>query len=123
MLYEVITVYPTLVEIASGKPCADTQIQGKSIMPLVKGEKFPDRNLYFFRSYEDQYAAIIQGDWKLIKYHAGQPELYNVTKDIGEVSNLIFNNPSIAKKLLAELDAWEKVAVPVYDENHNKIKN
>jgi arylsulfatase A-like enzyme len=120
---QTIDVYPTLVEIASGKSCTETQIQGKSILPLVKGEQFADRNLYFFRSYEDQYAAIIQGDWKLIKYHKGPSELYNVKKDIGEASNLIFNNPSIAKKLEAELAAWEKVAVPLYDANHNKIKN
>ncbi len=120
---QTIDVYPTLVEIASGKPCREKQIQGKSILPLVKGGEFPDRSLYFFRSYEDQYTAIIKGDWKLIKYHKGVSELYNVKKDIGEVSNLIFNNPSIAKKLEKELVEWEKVAVPVYDENHHKIKN
>ena len=99
---------------ASGKPCADTQIQGKSLMPLVKGEKFPERKLYFFRSYEDQYAAIIDGDWKLIKYHKGETELYNIKKDSGEVSNLIYNHPSIAKRLIDDLNAWEKQAVPVY---------
>jgi arylsulfatase A-like enzyme len=111
---QTLDVYPTLVEIASGKPCMDTQIQGKSLLPLIKGDRFPPRKLFFFRSYEDQYAAIIDGDWKLIKYHKGQPELYNIKKDSGEVSNLIYNNPSIARRLLDELNAWEKQAVPAY---------
>jgi arylsulfatase A-like enzyme len=111
---QTLDVYPTLVEIASGSPCTDTQIQGKSLIPLVKGKTFPERKLFFFRSYEDQYAAIIDGDWKLIKYHKGEAELYNIKKDSGEVSNLIYNHPTIAKRLLDDLNAWEKKAVPAY---------
>lgn len=109
---QTIDVYPTLVEIASGKPCTDKQIQGKSLMPLLKGEEMEERDLFFFRSYEDQYAAIISGDWKLIKYHVGPSQLYNIKEDMGEVSNLIYNKPSIAKKLEAQLAEWEKEAVP-----------
>lgn len=111
---QTIDVYPTLLEIASGKTCTDAQIQGKSLLPLVRGEKFPERNLHFFRSYEDQYEAIISGDWKLIKYHCGLIQLYNVKKDMGEVSDLIFNNPGMAKKLENDLNNWEKEAVPAY---------
>ena len=73
-----------------------------------------DRNLFLFRSYEDQYEAIISGDWKLIKYHSGIKQLYNVKEDVGEVSNLIFNKPGLASKLQKDLDAWEKEAVPKY---------
>ena len=81
----------------------------------MKGEKVAPRNLYFFRSYEDQYAAIIQGDWKFIKYRSGLEELYNVKDDVGEISNLIYNNPGIAAKLSKELADWERKAVPVFD--------
>jgi arylsulfatase A-like enzyme len=111
---QTLDVYPTLVEIASGELCTDKQIQGKSLIPLVNGKEVPERKLYFFRSYEDQYAAIIDGDWKLIKYHKGETELYNIKKDSGEVSNLIYNHPSIAKRLMDDLNAWEKEAVPSY---------
>lgn len=31
---QTLDVFPTLVEIASGKPCTDTQIQGKSLLPI-----------------------------------------------------------------------------------------
>ncbi|BAX79078.1 sulfatase [Labilibaculum antarcticum] len=109
---QTLDVYPTLVEIASGKKCAEKQIQGKSLLPLLKGEEFKERNLYFFRSYEDQYAAIISGDWKLIKYHSGLLQLYNVKEDKGEVNNLIFVKTAIAKNLAKELSAWEQEAVP-----------
>lgn len=111
---QTLDVFPTLIEIASGEPCPDTQIQGKSLLPLMNGEKFPERNLYFFRSYEDQYAAIISGDWKLIKYHNSTSQLYNIREDIGEAGNLIYTKPKIAAKLQSALDAWEKEAVPEY---------
>jgi arylsulfatase A-like enzyme len=111
---QTLDVYPTLVEAASGVPCTDAHIQGKSMLPFVKGGKPGDRKLYFYRSYEDQYAAIIDGDWKLIKYRKGDPELYNIKNDMGEVSNLIYNHPTIAKRLMDDLNEWEKTAVPKY---------
>lgn len=109
---QTIDVYPTLVEIASGKPCPDNWIQGRSLLPLVRGEEWPDRDLFFFRSYEDQYAAIISGEWKLIKYHKGQPQLYNLEKDMSEVNNLVYVRPSIVSKLMKKLEQWEAEAVP-----------
>ena len=109
---QTIDVFPTLMEIASGTPYMNDSIQGQSLMPLIKGEEFPDRNLYFFRSYEDQYAAIISGDWKLIKYHKGPAELYNIKKDQSEINNLINVETEIAKKLREDLEKWEEEAVP-----------
>ncbi|MRT91983.1 sulfatase [Ancylomarina sp. 16SWW S1-10-2] len=109
---QTLDVYPTLVEIASGKKCIEKQIQGKSLMPLLKGEKFADRDLHFFRSYEDQYCSMISGDWKYIKYHKGKPQLYNIKNDIGEVRNLIYMKTAIANKMAKRLSDWEQEAVP-----------
>lgn len=109
---QTIDVFPTLMEIASGTHYTNDRIQGKSLMPLVREEEFPERNLYFFRSYEDQYAAIISGDWKLIKYHKGPDELYNIKKDQSEINNLINVETETAKRLKEALKRWEEEAVP-----------
>lgn len=109
---QTLDLFPTLVEIASGKPCSDTQINGKSLMPLVNGKSMEARNLYFFRSYEDQYAAVIKGDWKLVKYHSGKFELFNVKDDISEQNNLIDVKHDIADKLKKEISEWEQEVVP-----------
>ncbi|WP_211320021.1 sulfatase [Dyadobacter jejuensis] len=106
-----IDLYPTLIEIASGKKCEDKQINGVSLMPLVKGKKLKSRNLYFFRSYEDQYAAVISGDWKLVKYHSGRYDLFNIAKDISEKNNLYGTNQKEESKLKSELANWEKSVV------------
>jgi len=109
---QTIDVYPTLVEIASGKKCSDKGVNGKSIMPLILNKKFKDRDLFFFRSYEDQYAAIISGDWKMIKYHSGKYEMFNITNDIGEKENLIDKDIKQANLLKKKLNKWERRAVP-----------
>jgi arylsulfatase A-like enzyme len=110
-----IDIYPTLVEMASGKPCTDDWIQGKSLMPILNGGSMEARNLYFFRSYEDQYAAVINGAWKLVKYHSGKYELFNVVEDISEQNNLIGKNLEQENQLKMQLEKWELEAVPTYN--------
>lgn len=109
-----IDLYPTLIEIASGKKCEDHWIQGKSLLPFMKGKSIEKRKLYFFRSYEDQYVAVIEGDWKLIKYHSGLFHLFNITKDISEKNDLIGIGLEIEIKLKTDIANWEKEAVPKY---------
>ena len=109
-----IDLYPTLMEIASGKKYENNDIQGVSLMPILKGNTIEERSLYFFRSYEDQYAAVLSGDWKLIKYHSGKFQLFNVTKDISEQKNLIGTGLAIENQLKTNIAAWEAEAVPEY---------
>jgi len=109
---ETIDVYPTLVELASGKPCKDKQVVGKSLVPALNGKKLKDRDLFMFRSYEDQNAAIINGDWKLIKYRSGKVQLYNISNDESETTNLINVYPERAKNMLERLNKWIEEATP-----------
>ncbi|MDO6818493.1 sulfatase [Zobellia sp. 1_MG-2023] len=109
-----IDVFPTLVEIASGKKSKNKNIQGKSLMPLLQGKEFKKRNLFFFRSYEDQYTAIMNGDWKMVKYHSGRHDLFNIKEDQSESKNLINIEVDQAKKMKKQLEKWEKEAVPEF---------
>ena len=109
-----IDIYPTLVELASGKKYQNDAIQGVSLLPLLKGNKIAKRNLYFLRSYEDQYAAVISGDWKLIKYHSGKFQLFNVTEDISEQHDLIGTGLKIEATLKEDIRNWERDFVPAY---------
>ncbi len=107
-----LDIFPTLVEIAFGKKPTEKNINGVSLLPLLKGGTLPKRNLYFFRSYEDQYAAVVSGDWKYIKYHSGGDKLFNLLIDIGEQKNLTEEYPEKAAALKEDLVRWEKEAVP-----------
>lgn len=109
-----VDLFPTLVEIASGEAYKNNDIQGVSLMPLLMGDDIPKRNLYFFRSYEDQYSSVISGDWKLVKYHSGKFQLFNVAEDISEQNNRIGEGLKIEEELKTDIANWEKEAVPEY---------
>ena len=95
-----------------GKPCKDKQVVGKSLVPVLKGKKLKDRDLFMFRSYEDQNAAIINGEWKLIKYRSGKVQLYNISNDESETTNLINVYPERTKDMLERLNKWIEEATP-----------
>ncbi|MFR9587746.1 MAG: sulfatase/phosphatase domain-containing protein, partial [Rikenellaceae bacterium] len=118
-----IDFYPTFVEIATGKKCKDEQIQGVSILPLLKGKTIKDRNIYMWRSYHDQYAALICGDWKIIKWFTGKYQMYNLRSDIGETTDLQNVETKRFEKMKKELWAWEQEAIPAYEDDYrDRIK-
>lgn len=115
---QTIDVFPTITAIASNNAYQPKDIQGINLLPEMKGGTLKSRDLFFYRSYEDQYAAIISGDWKLIKYRSGTYKLFNVSDDISEKNDLIDKGLSIEKKLKRKLKKWESRAVPEYQNDH-----
>jgi len=59
-------------------------------------------------------AYVRDGDWKLIRFFAGNPdgtdrfELYNLREDIGETNNLAAQHPAIVARLAKELEEFLK---------------
>lgn len=44
---QALDFFPTFMEIATGKKYKNKELDGESIMPLLKGKKMKERNLYF----------------------------------------------------------------------------
>lgn len=103
-------LFPTLVELAGGKVEAFPDLDGKSLLPLLKDSKASlNRDaIYFYRSYEDRYAAIITGDWKLIAHRSGTHELYNLKNDPYETMDLATEKREIVAELAERIEQWEK---------------
>lgn len=121
---QALDFFPTFMEIATGKKYKNKELDGESIMPLLHGKKMKERNLYFFRAYNtDQYAAIINGDWKLIKYHSGKYQLYNLHNDISETTDLKNVYPERFEKMKKDLRNWEENVVPEYENDYRKRIN
>lgn len=101
---------PTLLEACGVK--AEGSFDGVSIFPLWKGDKLPDRTLYWhFPHYTNQGSrpagAIRDGRWKLIQhYEDGQTELFDLEKDVGEETDLAAREPERAKAMRDKLAAW-----------------
>jgi arylsulfatase A-like enzyme len=104
--------YPTLLELAGVPVPAEQEVDGVSLVPLLKGEKIADRPLYWhYPHYGNQggepSSIILENDWKLIHYHEdGRDELYQLASDPGEQKNVLSREADRAKELRARLDAW-----------------
>ena len=105
-----IDLAPTLLSVAGASAPGD--MQGRSLAPLLKGEKVKWRDSFLIEYYSDRvfprmermgYKAARNGRWKYIHYLEleGMDELYDLKTDPYEMKNLI-NHPG-AKKALGEM--------------------
>ena len=109
-LVQSIDVFPTLIEIAGGDPARFRDLDGTSLLPTIQENSTLDRGepIYGYRAYEDLYASVRDGDWKLLAYRSGGVRLYNIAKDIKEENELSEVYPEKVDALRAKLVEWEK---------------
>ncbi len=130
-----VDFYPTLMEAAGVKRRKGAQLDGVSLLPVLKDASAslgrPALHWHFpayLQGYTPRHgafrttpaAAVRMGDWKLIEYFEdGTLELYNLKNDIGEKTNLAKKNPAKGKELHAAMLQWRKeIKAPVPTEKN-----
>lgn len=96
-------LFPTFCEIAGATPPAG--VEGKSLLPLVRGESRQVRDV-LYTGYRDGQRAILDGRWKLIRYPlVDRTQLFDLQSDPRELVNLAGKPEHAAKEagLLARL--------------------
>lgn len=103
-------LFPTLVELAGGDVSKYPNVDGISLLPTIRHNSTLRRGapIYGYRAYEDLYASVRDGDWKLLAYRSGTLKLYNIADDLGEKNELARANPGKVRELRARLVTWEK---------------
>ncbi len=102
-------LFPTLIDIAGGDTSKYEDLDGISLLPTIQKNNSLNRDpIYGYRAYEDLYASVRDGDWKLLAYRSGKLELYNIKKDKEETNDLSKNNSDKVKELVNQLKQWEK---------------
>ncbi len=112
--------FPTLADMAGAHPGVKN-IDGVSLVPLLKGAKSLDREAiyWYYPHYHRQgykpSGAIRMGDYKLIEWYERtaiggehQIDLYYIKDDISESNNLAEEKPELANKMRRKLHQWLK---------------
>ncbi|MFC7338745.1 sulfatase [Haloferula chungangensis] len=106
-----LDLFPTFLDLA-GMDDYQGPLDGNSLLPLMKGQPFADRYLYWQISstYKNPPCSIIRkNQWKLIQFlKDGSTELYNTDQDPKESKDLSKHQPEMAQELLKQLESWRK---------------
>jgi arylsulfatase A len=106
-------LYPTLLALTSS-PKPDQPQDGLNLAPLLRDPAAPltrDSLHWHLPHYHHSTpaSAIRQGDWKLIEFFEDNHlELYNLTTDLGETTNLASKEPQRAESMRNALQTWRQ---------------
>jgi hypothetical protein len=116
-----IDFLPTLAAVAGAKLPANQKFDGRSYLPVLRGEATEHRDTIFTffphntpASSQLPACAVRRGDWKLIRYFHDGPkqehryELYNLRDDLSETKNLADAQPVRLKELDALIEGFLK---------------
>ena len=138
-----VDIYPTLLELAGAAQPKDQALDGVSLVSLCKGRttSLGERALFWhFPAYLQSYqviheqrdplfrtrpvSVIRRGDFKLHEnLEDGTIELYDLSSDIRERSNLVDSHPAERDALLSELQTWRRTInapIPVKSSTFDK---
>ena len=104
---------PTLLELADPGGSRPQKIDGKNILPVLRGSVQPHESMFWNH---DKQRAVRMGDWKLIlnpPQFPGEPVaesawLSNLEADPSEKRNLADSEPARVRKMTDALHAWEQ---------------
>jgi len=94
-------LFATFAAVAGAEIPKDRVVDGRSLLPLLKGEPGArSPHAAFFGIGGKQIQSARQGPWKIV-LPAGKdkPALYNLDEDPGEKSDLASSNPEIVERL------------------------
>lgn len=107
---------PTFVEMAGGEVDKAWNLDGVSLLSRIQGKQkgLAERTLYWRKGGPGKEIALRRGSFKLHysdRSNSDKPELYDLSKDMGESQDLAAENEPLVKELVGVLQAWEKQLV------------
>ncbi len=105
-----IDLLPTLVELTNSKPLPTKPLDGKSLVPLLKGESeaWPERTL--FTRWRNR-GAVRTDHWRAVNAQKkaskfGRWALFDMQNDPGETTDVAAKHPEVINKMKKEYQGW-----------------
>ena len=108
-------IYPTLLDMLKLPAKPEQHLDGVSLTSLMNGSAKELQREALYIHYPHYHhinsmgpaGAVRMGDYKLVEYYeTGEIELYNLKEDIGELNNLVKEQPERAAQMLKKLQQW-----------------
>ena len=100
---------PTFAELADAELPEGYETDGLSLIEFLKGGPAPERGYFYWELHErgpGPMQAIRFGDWKAVRPWASGPvELYDLSEDLGETTDLAEERPELVDKAVALMHA------------------
>ena len=109
-----IDLYATVLDAAGLPMPMDKPLDGKSILPALKGETDVLHDEFYWSSGSEKGKwAVRSGDWKLVA-EKKRVELFDLEKDLGETKDLSTKHPHLVSELTSKYNAWlDEMANPI----------
>ncbi len=103
----------TIVELAGGEVNAP-QMDGVNLFPFLMGEKAGEpHKALFWRGYNHTLWSVLYNGKKYVKNKWNKdPEMFDLKKDPRETTDIISQNPELAKEMKALWNEWDKPNIP-----------
>ena len=112
-LIHVVDMYPTFAALGQAKPNQGKPLDGVDVWPSISENK-PSPRAEMVYNVEPYRAGVRKGDWKLVwtTLLPTNTELFDLSKDPTETTNLAAQNPEKVKELQAWIIDLAKQAAP-----------
>ena len=119
-----VDLLPTLCELCGVEPPADRVLDGTSLVPLLKRETagggWPDRRLFTFKDFQPvpdgRRGAVRTDRWRLVRDGGRAWELFDMTADPGQTTDVSDTHADVTDELAAAFDAtWQGVTADGFD--------
>ena len=112
--------YPTILDAAGLEQRPEQHLDGLNLLPALQGRSLEREALFFhYPHYGNQGgspgSAVRMGSYKLIRFFEdGREELYNLSNDVSEETNLIDIEESRARRMSSLLSQWHASAAVAF---------
>lgn len=96
---------PTLAALTGAELPQRTQLDGRNAWPLLTGEAQGEARTIFWRT--GKQSAVRAGDWKLIDGKGDEPQLFHISADPFEKSDVVVQESDRAQAMHKQLKQWK----------------